>query len=421
VTAGAASTTRNIVPFQWGTAASAAKMTKVTGQPNIYTYDLTPNSFFANPNNLTIYRLGLVFRNADGTKEGKTSSNTDFFVDLAQGFDVKFTAPQASGSISFEVGDQYTFKVAATEAANISLELDGLKVAEANNALELTYNYTATKAGNSKLTAKAVKGTTQDTQTLDIVVFAPSEVAALPAGAKLGINYLSTTEVLLALQAPDKSIAHVIGDFNDWKVLPEYQLKKTPDGKIFWIKLTGLVPQKEYIFQYLVDGDIRIGDPYADKVSDPFNDQEIFQNQNGPNAIENQKKALEEAKTILQDLSKFPVTVIIDAPKPILAAPPFRCSDWFNRMNPAGVKGLSISREELQTRRAPVMASLKILQVKFPGLVVWDPFNTLCSGPTFHAFDGNLPILFDGDHLSGHGNRMLYPEFEALLISLWAL
>jgi peptidoglycan/LPS O-acetylase OafA/YrhL len=153
----------------------------------------------------------------------------------------------------------------------------------------------------------------------------------------------------------------------------------------------------------------------------PFNDQEIFQNQNGPNAIENQKKALEEAKTILQDLSKFPVTVIIDAPKPILAAPPFRCSDWFNRMNPAGVKGLSISREELQTRRAPVMASLKILQVKFSGLVVWDPFNTLCSGPTFHAFDGNLPILFDGDHLSGHGNRMLYPEFEALLISLWAL
>ena len=149
VTAGPASTTWNIVPFQWGTATAAAKMTKVTGQPNIYTYDLTPNSFFTNPNNLTIYRLGLVFRNADGTKEGKTSSNTDFFVDLAQGFDVKFTAPQASGSISFEIGDQYTFKVAATEAANLSLELDGLKVAEASNALELTYNYTATKAGNS--------------------------------------------------------------------------------------------------------------------------------------------------------------------------------------------------------------------------------------------------------------------------------
>jgi 1,4-alpha-glucan branching enzyme len=285
VTAGPTSTTWNIVPFQWGTAASAAKMTKVAGQTNIYTYELTPNSFFTNPNNLAIYRLGMVFRNADGSKEGKTTANGDFFVDLAQGFDVKFTAPQAAGSISFEIGQQYTFKASATEAANLSMELDGLKVAEASNSLELSYAYTATKAGNYKLTVKAVKGTTQDTQTLDIVVFAPAEVAPLPAGAKLGINYLSTTEVILALQAPGKSIAHVIGDFNDWKVLPEYQLKKTANGTIFWIKLSGLVPQKEYIFQYLVDGDIRIGDPYADKVSDPFNDQEIITQNRHPGLL----------------------------------------------------------------------------------------------------------------------------------------
>lgn len=300
VTAGPTSTTWNIVPFQWGTATAAAKMTKVAGQPNIYTYELTPNTFFTNPNNLVIHRLGMVFRNADGSKEGKTTANGDFFVDLAQGFDVKFTAPQDAGSISFEIGQQYTFKASATEAANLSMELDGLKIAEASNALELTYNYTATKAGSYKLMVKAVKGTSQDTQTIDIVVFAPSEVAALPAGAKLGINYLSTTEVILALQAPGKSIAHVIGDFNDWKVLPEFQLKKTPDGKIFWIKLTGLVPQKEYIFQYLVDGDIRIGDPYADKVSDPFNDQEIITQNRHPGLLPYPSGKTEFQATYLQ-------------------------------------------------------------------------------------------------------------------------
>ena len=69
---------------------------------------------------------------------------------------------------------------------------------------------------------------------------------------------------------------HVIGDFNDWKVLPEYQMKRTPDGEIFWLKISSLTPKKEYIFQYLVEGTIRIGDPYADKTSDPFNDQEII-------------------------------------------------------------------------------------------------------------------------------------------------
>ncbi len=300
ITAGPTSTTWNIIPFQWGTAIAAAKMTKVAGQPNIYTYELTPNSFFTNPNNLTIFRLGLVFRNADGSKEGKTTANGDFFVDLAQGFDVKFTEPQSSGPISFAVGDQYTFKASANETADLTVELDGVKVAEAKNSQQISYAYTATTPGNFKLKVNAVKGTTEDSQTLDLVVFAPTEVAPLPAGAKLGINYLSTTEVILALQAPGKKIAHVIGDFNDWKVLPEYQLKKTADGTIFWIKLTGLVPQKEYIFQYLVDGDIRIGDPYADKVSDPTNDQEIITQNRHPGLLPYPSGKTEFQATFLQ-------------------------------------------------------------------------------------------------------------------------
>ena len=206
VTAGPTSTTWNIVPFQWGTATAAAKMTKVAGQTNIYTYELTPNSFFTNPNNLTIYRLGLVFRNADGSKEGKSTANGDFFIDLAQGFDVKFTEPQSSGPISFAVGDQYTFKASANETADLTLELDGVKVAEAKNSQQINYAYTATAPGNYKLKVTAVKGTTTDSQTLDLIVFAPSEVAPLPAGAKLGINYLSTTEVILALQARAKGL-----------------------------------------------------------------------------------------------------------------------------------------------------------------------------------------------------------------------
>ena len=279
VTGSATSTTWSIVPFQWATTNAAAKMTKVTGQPNIYTFELTPNTFFANPNNLTIFRLGMVFRNADGTKEGKTSSNGDFFVNLTQGFDINFTSPQSTGAVSLEVGESFDFKAASSEAADLSFELDGVKVAEVKNAQEITYKFTPNVPGNFSLVAKAVKGNSQDSQTVSIVVFAPSETAPLPAGIKLGINYLSDKEVILALQAPGKSITHVIGDFNDWQVLPEYQMKRTPNGAIFWLKISNLVPKQEYIFQYLVDGTIRIGDPYADKTSDPSGDQEII-NQN---------------------------------------------------------------------------------------------------------------------------------------------
>jgi len=97
-------------------------------------------------------------------------------------------------------------------------------------------------------------------------------VAALPDGITDGINYLSDTSVILSLFAPGKEHVFVLGDFNDWRPVTEGYLNKTPDGNRFWIRIDHLVPGTEYAFQYIVDGEIRIGDPYADKVLDPWND-----------------------------------------------------------------------------------------------------------------------------------------------------
>lgn len=275
VTESAQSTTWSIVPFAWGTEDPKAKMTKVEGEANLYSFELTPNDFFDNPNGLTIYRLGLVFRNGDGSKEGKTSANGDFFVNLAQGFQVTFTAP-SSGQVSLDLGETYQFKAETSTVADITFELDGVEVAKAANASSLTYDFTATAAGNFQLKALATVGDNSDAEIAAIEVFAPSEIAPLPAGVKLGINYMSDTEVILALNAPGKRLVQVLGDFNDWQRLPAYQMKRTPDGDIFWLSIKNLVPKQEYIFQYLVDGTIRIGDPYADKTSDPDGDQQII-------------------------------------------------------------------------------------------------------------------------------------------------
>jgi 1,4-alpha-glucan branching enzyme len=278
VTAGPASTAWSIVPFQWGTTDPKAKMTKVAGEANKYTFELTPNQFFTNPTGLTIYRLGMVFRNANGTKEGKTASNGDFFIDLAQGFQVNFIQPQTN-SLVLEVGESYEFKANASEPADLSLEINGNKLVEKANSESISYLYTANQSGNYEVVAKATKGNQSDSEMVKLTVFSSSETATLPTGARLGINYVSDQEVILALLAPGKKVVHAIGDFNDWKVMPEFQMKRTPDKEVFWLRLTGLEPKKEYIFQYLVDGEIRIGDPFADKTSDPFNDQEII-NQN---------------------------------------------------------------------------------------------------------------------------------------------
>ncbi len=70
----------------------------------------------------------------------------------------------------------------------------------------------------------------------------------------------------------------MIGDFNDWKVDSSYYMHKeevTPDSVTWWLTINNLNPGEEYAFQYLVDGKIRVGDPYSGKVLDPSNDQYI--------------------------------------------------------------------------------------------------------------------------------------------------
>jgi glycosidase len=117
---------------------------------------------------------------------------------------------------------------------------------------------------------------------------------------RLGINYISDTEVILALNAPGKKLVQVIGDFNNWEKSAEYQMNRTPDGEIFWLKISNLIPKKEYIFQYLIDGLIRIGDPYADKTSDPNGDQEIISQGRYPGLIPYPSSKTEFQATYLQ-------------------------------------------------------------------------------------------------------------------------
>ncbi len=104
---------------------------------------------------------------------------------------------------------------------------------------------------------------------------------ARPSNVVDGINYDSSdqTTVTLSLLAPGKDSVYVLGDFNDWQIDTTYKMKN--DGEHFWLKISGLTPQKEYVFQYLVDGDIRVGDPFCDKVSDSEDasiDESIYPN-----------------------------------------------------------------------------------------------------------------------------------------------
>lgn len=100
--------------------------------------------------------------------------------------------------------------------------------------------------------------------------FQPGEEVPLPAGLRDGITVVSDDSLAFVLFAPNKEEVYLIGDFNEWKTDDNYKMYKAGDR--FWIKIGGLQAGKEYICQYLIDGTLRIADPYADKISDPWND-----------------------------------------------------------------------------------------------------------------------------------------------------
>jgi 1,4-alpha-glucan branching enzyme len=104
---------------------------------------------------------------------------------------------------------------------------------------------------------------------------------APPAGIRYGITYgaPSSGTASFKLYAPGKSFVHLIGDFNDWEIDDAFVLKRhapRPDSVMWWITLDGLQPGTEYAFQYLVNGELRVADPFSSKVLDPNFDQYIL-------------------------------------------------------------------------------------------------------------------------------------------------
>lgn len=115
--------------------------------------------------------------------------------------------------------------------------------------------------------------TTVDSLNVNYVINPPIVNEKVPAGIVNGINYgADPTKVTLCLFAPYKKFVYAIGDFNDWTVSSNYFMKRDSidaNNVRWWITLDGLQAAKEYAFQYFVDDDVIIADPFADKVLHP--------------------------------------------------------------------------------------------------------------------------------------------------------
>jgi hypothetical protein len=136
-------------------------------------------------------------------------------------------------------------------------------------------------------------------------------------------------------------------------------------------------------------------------------------------------EALTDAKRWIESLTANGARVLFEAPKPILKSPPFRCADTFNANNPACSGGLNTPRARAEALRAPIVARMQALASGMQALAsaaplvsLWDPLPMLCDESQCGYQRNGRVIFFDGDHVSGYGNQLLYPSFKSVVLPL---
>lgn len=240
----------------------AAKMTRSDDDGDKYSITLTLTEFFDRPAE-DFEKVGLLLKGKDWN-DGKTP---DYEIAVLSGqFEISFTSP-TTFPIIVNIGEEISITASATEAADLSIMIDGQEVNSVSNATTISYTEQASIAGKHEVKATADNGTDQSEASFFYTVRTSTVEESRPVGIVDGINYSSDhSAVTLSLCAPMKSSVYVVGDFSNWGVDPTYQMKK--DGDHFWIEIEDLTAGEEYAYQYLVDETIWIADPYADKILD---------------------------------------------------------------------------------------------------------------------------------------------------------
>lgn len=253
----------------WGTADSRVLMKK-TGA-NQYAIRFHLRSFYGLPSGEKALKLAFVFRNQDGSKVGRETDGSDIFYNLStQKFSVKIQSPSDPFTFA-KLGDTVSVSGVCSAPAKMEWYFNGI-LQDSDSGTSTTQRFAIHSTCVNMVILKAINDTVHVSDTLYIVTPDLNNIGAWPSGAVDGITYLSDTRIRFSLYAPGKSYIYLIGDFNNWAPSCIYQMKRTPDGNRFWLDISGFTPQKEYTFQYLVDGVIRIADPYSRVILDPAND-----------------------------------------------------------------------------------------------------------------------------------------------------
>ena len=189
----------------WGQDDGVGQMTPVTGQTDLWEITLSPTAreYYGVAQGTTMFRLSMVFRNADGSAEGKgnpgpfeggnVGDNRDIYVDLNVGEFITITSPRTNETV--EEGNSITLSaVASNEVSAMAILLDegnGFnELTSISAGTEISYEYTPTQSfeGELKITATIGSQSVETSQALNVTLIDDIPELPLPEGVIKGSN-----------------------------------------------------------------------------------------------------------------------------------------------------------------------------------------------------------------------------------------
>lgn len=258
----------------WGTADPDVLMTPLGN--NLHEIVINVQEFYSIDDGEEVYQLAFVFRNGNGTLVGREENGDDIFVDLyPEGLAAAIITPNNGTLLQSDAIEGILAQSA--DSADLTLFIDDVEVAAILNDIEINYDFVANlyESGQHTIKFKADFDTEILWDSVLVTIVGETLIAPVPEGIQEGINIseINLGEVTFNLFAPGKGLIYLIGDFNNWQFDNSYILNQDLAGDFHWLTIDGLTTDEEYAFQYfLVDDELRISDPYSEKILDDWND-----------------------------------------------------------------------------------------------------------------------------------------------------
>ena len=225
--------------------------------------------------NETVTHICIIARTADGSVQTK-----DNFIEVKPGgFQMTFNHSEESTIISEPT--TVTFNVTTTEDSKIDLTVNGTSIANVANGTSLSKAYTFSTKGTYEVKAVANNGTETKEESITFIYMNAAVQQNYPGGVpKMGAVENADGTVTFCLAAPGKKSVILVPSWDDYQTLDKNVMKYQDynGNRYFWTTVSGLDPNKEYPYYYVVDATIKVGDPYAKLVLDPYSDKWLDKN-----------------------------------------------------------------------------------------------------------------------------------------------